>query len=97
MLEAAEKKDVPIRRISLKGSVQALQQWEPHLNQSKMSRDDRSWLIRLLIDSIVENITPDRPGRSEPRAVKRRPKPDQSLTVPRYDMKITKNRVKCAK
>ncbi|MDX8405347.1 MAG: IS4 family transposase, partial [Mariprofundus sp.] len=50
MLEAAEKKNVTLRRISFKGSVQALRQWEPHLNQRKMSHHDRTRLMRLLID-----------------------------------------------
>jgi len=35
MLEAARKKSVAVRRISFKGSVQALRQWEPHFNQGQ--------------------------------------------------------------
>jgi hypothetical protein len=87
MIEAAEEKGVRARRISFKGSVQALRQWEPHLNQSKISRQERDRLIRLLYESIAGNIVPERPGRSEPRAVKRRPKPYQLLTAPRHEMK----------
>ena len=94
MLEAANKKSVTLRRISFKGSVQALRQWEPHLNQGKMSRDDRTRLIRLLTDSIAGNIAPDRPGRSEPRAVKRRPKNYQRLNKPRHEMKEIQQRSK---
>ncbi len=94
MLEAAQKKNVTLRRISFKGSVQALRQWEPHLNQAKMSRDERTRLIRLLIDSIAGNIAPDRPGRSEPRAVKRRPKHFQLLIAPRHVMKEIQHRSK---
>jgi len=97
MLEAAEKRGVKPRRISFKGSVQALRQWEPHLNKWKISRDDRTRLIRLLIDSIAGNITSDRPGRNEPRAVKRRPKPYQLSTAPRHEMKETQHRGKGAK
>jgi len=94
MLEAAEKKGVKPRRISFKGSVQALRQWEPHLNQGQMSRDERAQLIRLLTDSIAGNIAPDRPGRSEPRAVKRRPNHFQLLTAPRHMMKEIQHRSK---
>jgi len=94
MLEAAEKRGVKPRRISFKGSVQALRQWEPHLNQGKTSRDDRTRLIRLLTDSIAGNIAPDRPGRSEPRAVKRRPNHFQLLTAPRHMMKEIQHRSK---
>jgi IS4 transposase len=32
MLEAAQKKGHNVREVSSKGSIQALRQWEPHLN-----------------------------------------------------------------
>ena len=41
MGEAAKGKDVRVRRMSFKGSVQALRQWEPHLNQANISRQAR--------------------------------------------------------
>ena len=63
-----------MRRVSFNGCVQALQQWEPHLNQTKMSAQERHRLLGLLYDSIAEDTVPERSGRSEPRAVKRRPK-----------------------
>jgi len=84
MLEAAEEKSVTLRRISFKGSLQALLQWELHLNHERMSRNDKVRLIRLLTNSIAENIIVERLGRSEPKAVKRRPKPYQLLTAPRH-------------
>lgn len=92
MVEAAKKKGVSARRISFKGSVQVLRQWEPHLNQGKISRQERDRLIGLLYESIAGNIVPERPGRSEPRAVKRRPKPYQLLTAPRHEMKEVQHR-----
>jgi len=94
MVEAAEGNDVRVRRISFKGCVQALRQWEPHLNQAKMSRVERNRLIGLLYESIADNIVPERPGRSEPRAVKRRPKPYQLLNKPRHEMQEIKHRSK---
>ncbi len=87
MMEAAKEQGVRVRRISFKGSVQALRQWEPHLNQAKISRQERHHLIGRLYESIAGNSVPERPGRSEPRAVKRRPKPYQLLTAPRQEMK----------
>ncbi len=87
MFEAAEKKSTKVRRISFKGSVQALRQWEPHLNQSKISKQECHRLVALLYETIANTIVPERPGRSEPRAVKRRPKPYQLLTAPRHLMK----------
>ena len=92
MIEAAQQANVPVRRISFKGSVQALRQWEPHLNQTKISHQEQRRLIQLLYESIADYIVPERPGRSEPRAVKRRPKPYQLLTVPRHEMKVTRHR-----
>ncbi len=94
MAEAAEKKGVKVRRISFKGSVQALRQWEPHLSQAKISRQEQGRIIRLLYESIAANIIPERPGRREPRAVKRRPKPYQLLTAPRHEMKEIQHRGK---
>ncbi len=94
MLGAAEKKDVAVRRISFKGSVQALRQWEPHFNQAKISREEKARLIQLLYDSIAAYIVPERPGRSEPRAVKRRAKHYQLLTAPRHEMKEIQHRSK---
>ena len=94
MLASANRKDVSARRISFKGSVQALRQWEPHLNQRAMSDRERNRLILLLYDSMTRKLIPDRPGRSEPRAVKRRPKPFQLLTAPRHEMIEIKHRSK---
>lgn len=92
MIEAAKQAGEQVRRISFKGSVQALRQWEPHLNQTKISHQEQRRLIQLLYESIADYIVPERPGRSEPRAVKRRPKPYQLLTAPRHEMKVTKHR-----
>jgi len=98
MLETAERKSVVVRRISFKASLQALRQWEPHLNQAKINTQERQRLIELLYDSIAGKQIPERPGRSEPRAVKRRPKPFRLLTAPRHEMneiqKKEKNRAK---
>jgi hypothetical protein len=92
MIESVKGLEVPVRRVSFKGCVQALRQWEPYLNQTKMSEQERRRLLALLYDSIAEYTIPERTGRSEPRAVKRRPKPFQLLTAPRHEMKATKHR-----
>lgn len=92
MIESVRGTDVPVRRVSFKGSVQALRQWEPHLNQAKITRQEQRRLIALLYESIAEYIIPERPNRSEPRVVKRRPKPFQLMTRPRHEMQETKHR-----
>ncbi|CAH1386879.1 hypothetical protein NTGM5_380007 [Candidatus Nitrotoga sp. M5] len=89
MIEAAQQAGEPVRRIRFKGSVQALRQWEPHLNQTKISYQEQRRLIQFLYDSIADYIVPERPDRSEPRAVKRR---YQLLTAPMHEMKMTKHR-----
>ncbi len=92
MCEAAKKNNAKVRRISFKGSVQALRKWEPHLNQSKITRHDRIRLVTLLYESTAKNSVPERPGRREPIAVKRRPKPFQLMTAPRHEMREVKHR-----
>lgn len=88
-MASADKKT---RRISFKGSLQAVRQWEPRLNQTNISDKERRDLIRLLYESIAKSIVLERPGRSEPRAVKRRPKPYRLLTTHRHEMIILKYR-----
>ena len=94
MYEAAEERGVDVSRLSFKGSLQALRQWEPHLNHAKVSKRERRRIISRLYDAISENEVPLRPGRSEPRCVKRRPKPYQLLTTARHLMKETLHRSK---
>lgn len=51
-------------------------------------------LIQLLYESIAGKIIPFRPGRREPRAVKRRPKKYQLLTAHRHEMIEIKHKSK---
>ncbi len=92
MSQAAREQNLPLRRLSFKGSIQALRHWEAHLTQAKTSRAEQARLLRLLIESIADYVTPHRPGRREPRARKRRPKNYQLLTVPRHEMKEVPHR-----
>ncbi len=94
MYEAAGERGVDVSRLSFKGSLQALRQWEPHLNHAKISKRERFRILSALYDAIAENKVPLRPGRREPRCVKRRPKPYQLLTTARHKMKETLHRSK---
>jgi len=94
MYEAAEERCVNVSRLSFKGALQALRQWEPHLNQAKISKRERLRILSTLYDAISENKVPLRQGRREPRCVKRRPKPYQLLTVARDQMKEILHRSK---
>ena len=70
MCEAAQKVALQARVVSFKGSVQALRNWEPHLNQAKLSRSERVRLIADLHDAMTNMPITQRPGRSEPRCLK---------------------------
>lgn len=94
MYEAGEECDIELRRISFKGSLQALRQWEPYLNQADISKKERFRLLSALYDAIADDEVPYRPGRQEPRCVKRRPKPYQLLTKHRHQMKEIPHRSK---
>ena len=87
MNQAARQQNIPLRRVSFKGCIQALRHWETHLNQAKMNRLEQARLRRILIESIADYATPHRPGRREPRVRKRRPNNYQLMTVPRHEMK----------
>ena len=93
MVKAADQADVPVRMISFKASIQTLRQWEP-LWKSDMSAAEQARLLILLCDSIAASIIYSRPGRREPRCMKRRPKNFQRMTRPRHEMRETLHRSK---
>ena len=74
------------RRISFKGSLQAIRQWEPLLKHAKLRRLNRQQLLDHLYQLIGGLVVLERPGRREPRALKRRPKNFQLMTRPRHLM-----------
>jgi hypothetical protein len=92
IMEASTRHNTDVKRMSFKGSLQALRQWEPNINNAKNSKYELLRLIDILYEIISETLVPDRPGRSEPRVVKRRPKAYQLMTAPRAEMKETKHR-----
>ena len=92
MSEAAKDADLAVRVVSFKGSLQALRNWEPHLNQAKLNRIERSRLIADLYEAMTDTPIRQRPGRSEPRCLKRRPKNYELMTRPRHEMKETPHR-----
>ncbi|MEH6825276.1 MAG: transposase [Motiliproteus sp.] len=92
MLEAASQQGIAPRRISVKGSIQALRQWQPLLDKSDLNSSERRRLMSLLYETIAGSRLCERPGRSEPRCVKRRPKPFQLMTAPRPVMRETPHR-----
>jgi hypothetical protein len=81
MAEAAQTHDLALNRISVKGALDALRQFNHALCQTRCAhRKKQLWAALLL--ALARDLVPERPGRREPRAVKRRPKYDR-LNRPR--------------
>ena len=96
MYEAASEANIEVRVVSFKGSLQALRSWEPHLNQMNISHSERFRLVSNLYEAMTNTPIRQRPGRSEPRAVKRRPKAYPRMTLPRGEMeKALHRQVSC--
>ena len=80
MAEAGRVKELPPRQISFRGAQQTTRAFEQsYLYDPRRIEADLPRLIHLISRRRVGN----RPGRSEPRAIKRRPKPHRLLRVPR--------------
>ena len=92
MFESAERLGAELRRVSFKGSVQAIRQWEPHLNQARAGRIERQRLLDQLYRLIAGLVVLERPNRREPRVIKRRPKNYQRMVAPRHMMQETPHR-----
>jgi hypothetical protein len=86
MAEASSTYNVSIEWLSFKGTVDAIRQFATAIAQAR-SRRRQKHLIDQLVEVIARDQLPDRAGRSEPRAVKRRPKPYPLLNRPRDKFK----------
>jgi hypothetical protein len=83
MAKAAEAHEKQPRQISFKGALQAMTAFQDALRRA--APKDRQRLMQTMLEVIVQNEVADRPGRFEPRANKRRPKPQRFLTEPRRE------------
>lgn len=93
MNQAAHTHSRPIERISFKGTLATVRQWAPIL--ASITQDgayERN--LSAILRCIAADTVPLRPDRSEPRAVKRRPKNYQRMTQPRNVFKETPHRGK---
>jgi len=86
MQHAAALYDVPLDHLSFKGTTDTLRQWADafHIHTGKPRK--QSEMLTSLLHVIAEDAVPYRPGRSEPRARKRRPKNYILLNKPRHLM-----------
>jgi hypothetical protein len=86
MLEAARRHRAPLKRLSFAGALAAARRCGEALLQARSQRQ-RQELLDELFRGIAADLLPDRPGRREPRTVKRRPKPYPRLMCHRSKFK----------
>jgi hypothetical protein len=82
LAEAAQVHAADLERLSFKGAVDALRQYSAVIAQARTNRLKRK-LWQDMLRALVRDVVPLRPGRTEPRAVKHRPKPFPLLNRPR--------------
>jgi len=92
MAVAANENDIEPRKLSFKGAKQALTAFAPKIEAARP--EDRGVLIDVMLTTIAYHRVGNRPGRWEPRACKRRPKPAARLTQPRHIAKLPHHRSK---
>ena len=83
MLESARRHHVPLERVSFAGALACARRYGEALLQVRSKRQ-RQQLMQELFAVVASDLVPDRPGRREPRAVKRRPKPYPRLMHHRH-------------
>lgn len=86
MQRSAHLYDQPLERMSFKGTLDTVRHWACAIRASAGQPRKQAELINRMLMSIASDLLPIRPGRSEPRAKKRRPKNYQLLTSPRHQM-----------
>lgn len=96
MLEAACEYPIQATRLSFANALATVRMWTPFMLSLHYEQRHREGL-ELLLYYLATTVVPDRPGRSEPRAVKRRPKNYQLLNKPRSHFKEIKHRTKYRK
>jgi len=92
MAVAADENGIGPREVSFKGAKQALTAFAPKIEAARP--DARAALIDAMLRVMAYHRVGDRPGRWEPRAQKRRPKPCTRLTQPRDLARLKHNRSK---
>ena len=92
MAVAAKENGVEPRTISFKGAKQVLTAFAPKLEAAPP--EQRAELVDAMLKAVAYHRVGNRPGRWEPRARKRRPKPGNRLMQPRRVAKLARNRAK---
>ena len=86
MQTSAASYGADVGRLSFKGSLDAVRHFANAAQAAGHKPRTVSAIIQELLTAIAKDTNPHRPGRSEPRAIKRRPKNFHFLTKPRHQM-----------
>jgi hypothetical protein len=90
--DIAHSYQIHLHQLSFKGTIDALRQWRELFENANGQTRKTGKLRRLFYQSIATDPLLVRPERSEPRAVKRRPKNFRLLTKPRHEMLVERCR-----
>ena len=91
MFRSARQYELDPTAISYKQSLATVRQWTPAMEEAESPKRHLA-LLDLLIYYLACTTVPYRPGRSEPRAKKRRPKNYQLLNKPRHEFQAIPHR-----
>jgi len=87
MQQSAHAGAIPLYRLSFKGTATLMAATQPWLKPC--GRPCRRQDLPALLETLIAgDPVPLRPGRDQPRAIKRRPSPYPLLTKPRHAMKV---------
>ena len=81
--EAAAQHEVDLERVSFKDTVDTVRQYSNAIGRARNRKRRRQLWEDLLLD-LARDLVPRQPNRTEPRAVKHRPKPYPLLNQPRH-------------
>jgi len=88
MQQAALQHQVDLERLSFKGTLDTLNRFAEAIHAAHGEPHRQTKLRDAMFELIARDQLPIRPGRSEPRAKKRRPKAYPFLTKPRRKMRV---------
>lgn len=82
MLDASQMTEARLEHLSFKSALMRFRLWCARVRHGI---EIVAWLLgyKPMLDDLARDLNPDRPGRYEPRVVKRRPKPFPRMTQPR--------------
>lgn len=92
MQKAAGTHQVDLRRMSFKGTLDTVRHFANAIHAARANPRRQEALIEQMLGTIASDPVPERPGRSEPRAKKRRAKNYHLLTKPRSEMRVPPHR-----